>query len=1112
LTPTEETVAAVWAAELRLPRVGLDDDFIDLGSHSLQGLAIAARLKAIFDIAIPVRILFEEPTVADLAAWIDRQRGPERPVAEHVRLQDGAERHPLFAIPGGRGDTPQLYALAKLARQTDPARPLFAFPGDPPVPATTPPAAWVPAAAAVLNDALRDLWHDGPYLLLGYCLGGLIAWEMACQLEAAGETAHLFLVDTRRPDVQIGEGTFRQAVAEALTPAERRARHRRRRASRQGVTTPPDILPPVEPGVRRGVLTRAYRPGPFGGQVTLLVNRDWHRVSPTLGWEELAGDGLRVAVTARGHGLHWHIPEVADHLRTWLDRVDPADREAAAPTAPESAVETAPETIVDALVHWAARTPHAPALITADGQTFDYARLAGAVNRLADDLRRAGIRRDDAVVLVLPDGPELLLTLLAAMSVGIAVPLAWGMTRHEYASRLFPGLARAVVLPADADSPAREIAAEAGLPVIEARSAPDGGVTLASVAEAAGPEVAPSRPRPEDVALVISSSGTTGQPKRIPRTHANIATTSADVVRSMQTTVGERCLPLTPIAYSQGISACLSTLWAGGAVLVLPEFDLARLPERVAAFRPTWFSATPSVLRAIASDAAASAAVRAAPPRMIRASSGFISAAELAALETAFGAPMLHSYGMSEASFISGEPFGAAHRKPGSVGLPNHEVRVVAASGDALPVGETGEIVVRGPNVFPGYLDDAAANAAAFLPGGWLRTGDAGHLDGDGFLHVTGRLKDLIKRAGLNVSPHEIETALLTHPAVAEACVFSVPHPELGEDVAAAVVMRPGALATERALREHAAVLLSPAKVPRAIAFVAAIPRGPTGKPLRRELAAAFLADSAPVGAASRAASDDLDRRVAALWASVLARQAIAVDADLLDLAVDSLQVARIAAAMEREFAVATPPRVLFEARTPARVAAWIAATTASAAARQTSPLFVITVPGSGADALRPARLARAAATDRRFLDLAVRLPADEATAGDDALGRATGACLESIRAEQASGPYLLTGIGAGGAIAAAVATHLERGGEMARLLLIDAHCPAPMASGCAGSATLIADRRLLARDATLGWGAVFGERLRVVPIEPAPRPRLVVAAVARALTAWLDEVDPAPV
>ena len=331
MTPTEAIVARAWAAELRLPRVGLDEDFIDLGSHSLQGLAIAARLEETFGMSIPVRTLFEEPTVADLAAWIDLRRGDGQPArAEIVLLQsaEGSALRPIFAVPGGRGTAQKLYGLAKLARDVDPARPLYAFPGDPPVPDATEQEDWVAAAAGAINAAMREIQPHGPYLLLGACVGGVITWEMARQLEAEGESIRLLLVDTRNPRLQIGEGSIRHAVNKSLSVEERRARRRQRGEWRRRATpeAPQLPVPDVEgrDKIRRMVMTQFYQPGPLRGHVTLLINQDWRRVSATLGWDGLVDD-LAVVVIGQGHSLHWHIPEVAAHAREWLNQVESED-------------------------------------------------------------------------------------------------------------------------------------------------------------------------------------------------------------------------------------------------------------------------------------------------------------------------------------------------------------------------------------------------------------------------------------------------------------------------------------------------------------------------------------------------------------------------------------------------------------------------------------------------------------------------------------------------------------------------------------------------------------------------------------------------------------------
>jgi acyl-CoA synthetase (AMP-forming)/AMP-acid ligase II len=288
-----------------------------------------------------------------------------------------------------------------------------------------------------------------------------------------------------------------------------------------------------------------------------------------------------------------------------------------------------------------------------------------------------------------------------------------------------------------------------------------------------------------------------------------------------------------PLFHIHGIVASLlSSLAAGGAVICPPGFDALKFWQWVDTFKPTWYSAVPTMHQLLLSRAERNAALIAANRfRFIRSSSAPLPPVVMERLEAAFGAPVLESYGMTEASHqMASNPLPPAPRKGGSVGVGvGVDVAIMDDAGALLAQGAIGEVVVRGGNVMDGYENNPEANASAFI-NGWFRTGDQGYLDADGYLCLTGRIKELINRGGEKISPLEIDDVLLRHPAVAEALAFAVPHATLGEEVHAAVVLRPEATASEQELRDHCAASLADFKVPRRIHMLEALPRGATGK------------------------------------------------------------------------------------------------------------------------------------------------------------------------------------------------------------------------------------------------------------------------------------------
>jgi acyl-CoA synthetase (AMP-forming)/AMP-acid ligase II len=305
-------------------------------------------------------------------------------------------------------------------------------------------------------------------------------------------------------------------------------------------------------------------------------------------------------------------------------------------------------------------------------------------------------------------------------------------------------------------------------------------------------------------------------------------------------TPADRGLSIMPLFHIHGlIGSVLSTLCAGGSVYCTPGFNALKFFAWMDEAKPTWYTAVPTMHQAILARAANNREVIARHPlRFIRSSSSSLPPQVLAELEQVFNAPVLESYGMTEASHqMTSNPLPPRPHKPGTVGIAaGPEVGIMGEGGKLLGPNMTGEVVIRGLNVTNGYENNPKANAEGFT-NGWFRTGDQGVIDAEGYLSITGRLKEIINRGGEKISPREVDEVLMDHPAVQQVVTFAMPHAKLGEDVAAAVVLREGKSADEKEIREFAAKRLADFKVPRKILILEEIPKGATGKLQRIGLA-----------------------------------------------------------------------------------------------------------------------------------------------------------------------------------------------------------------------------------------------------------------------------------
>jgi acyl-CoA synthetase (AMP-forming)/AMP-acid ligase II len=340
---------------------------------------------------------------------------------------------------------------------------------------------------------------------------------------------------------------------------------------------------------------------------------------------------------------------------------------------------------------------------------------------------------------------------------------------------------------------------------------------------------------------VLHTSGTTARPKIVPLRQANVAASARNVASTLALTPEDACLNIMPLFHIHGlIAAVLSSLSVGASVVCTPGFNAFKFFGWYDEANPSWYTAVPTMHQAILGMVARRpAGSTMGRLRFIRSSSASLPPQVMTEMEQVFGVPVIEAYGMTEASHqMASNPLPPHPRFAGSVGIAaGPEIAIMDEGGTILAPDDIGEVVIRGRNVTAGYENNPEANAKSFT-NGWFRTGDQGFLDKDGYLRLTGRLKELINRGGEKVSPLEVDTALMDHPAVTQVVTFAMPHDKLGEEVAAAVVLNEGATLTEQELRDFAAARLAQFKVPRRVVFLAEIPKGATGKLQRIGLAA----------------------------------------------------------------------------------------------------------------------------------------------------------------------------------------------------------------------------------------------------------------------------------
>lgn len=590
----------------------------------------------------------------------------------------------------------------------------------------------------------------------------------------------------------------------------------------------------------------------------------------------------------------------------------------------------AASTVAELLAIRARRDPAAPAILAPGRPALSYATLVQIVDRTAQTLAGAGLGRGRRVVVALPNGPEMAVALLAVTSCATCAPL--NPATDEDACRVMLPILRAdAVIVGEGELPAvRRVAAALGLQIVEIGASSDPATAFVATVARRAPPMPVEAPRPDDLALLMSTSGTTGEPKIVPVSQQDLLASMLRQVGAVGVTHADRCLCVAPLFTTSGIRRnLLNMIVVGGSVVCVSEFRAADFIDWIREFRPTFYAAGPAIHRALLEEHERGGPIGASSLRFVLSGATPLPVDIERRLERLLGVPVIQALGMSEAGLVASNPLPPGVRRPGSVGLPaGLDVAIYDEAGRALPALESGEIAVRGAGVIRQYEDNPEANRDAFRDG-WFRTGDLGHFDHDGYLYLTGRVKELINRGGLKVSPYEVDAALLRHPDVAEAATFAVSHPTLGEDVNAAVVARNGT-ATVQELRDFALERLAPYKVPSQILLVRALPKTSMGKVNRGQLAQQLADSLRERFTPPRTARE---RQVARLFAAVLDVPNIGAFDNFFQLGGDSLRGAQVVAQVNAERASSIAATLLFRRPTVAEFAS--ALDTVSAADQQ---------------------------------------------------------------------------------------------------------------------------------------------------------------------------------
>lgn len=580
----------------------------------------------------------------------------------------------------------------------------------------------------------------------------------------------------------------------------------------------------------------------------------------------------------------------------------------------------------------AQRIPNKPALLAFGRESIDYLHLYKQITQVASLLSNMGIGSADRIIIIFPNGPELALITLGVMGAAVAVPANPDYREAEYLAMFGQIKPRLLITLAGIDHASKRAAVSAGLKILEVEIFPHSPVVELNFVGVNSPITQDQSLSPvllDSVALILQTSGTTSSPKLVPLTHANLLESSRNIQRSLRLISDDCVLHFLPMFHIGGVvDVLLAPLIAGSSVVCCKTFSAPDFFRDLLYFKPTWVQAVPVMTEEIISvKDHYHSIISQHTLRFLRSVSAPLSTSLMREFEDVFNIPVIEIFGMTESSgVITSNPLPPGIRKPGSVGISvGSKVKIIDETGRTLLPNELGQVAVQGANLMHGYEDESDANVEV-MKNGVFRTGDIGYLDSEGYLFLVGRIKDVINRGGEKISPAEVDRTLMAHQSVADAACFAVPHPSLGEDLAAIIVVKKDHSFNYDLLLSYLRERLAFFKVPRYIKVVDQIPRV-NGKLQRTKLAELFT-PSLDLGLSVKAdyiaPRSPVEKIIADAWRDILKIQPIGINDNFFEIGGDSLKAASFINALQQQWGETIYVSSIFDAPTIASYASYL--------------------------------------------------------------------------------------------------------------------------------------------------------------------------------------------